>query len=128
PEAPVAELTDVPADTPSEAWALAERAADLRARSVGVTLSTVPEWLRTQALEQLEEARAEVARIEHEQDGRVISAEDAELLEQAHAAVDEAEDKATKRFASVLAKRRLEAVRAAELEMLERLGIPSYAT
>ena len=128
PVAPPAPPPEQAAAPGSEALALADRAADLRARSAGVPLSTVPEWLRTQTLEQLEEARADVARLEAEQGGRRINAEDAAALEAAHAAVDEAEDKATKRFASVLSKRRLEAARATELELLEQLGIPSYAT
>src|SRR5439155_1694922 len=88
PEAPVAELTDAPAETPSEALALAERAADLRARSAGVTVSTVPEWLRTQAA--LADAEAVAAAVEArtgDPEAASLKAEEQELRQAAAAAL-----------------------------------------
>src|SRR5437899_3047543 len=79
----------------------------------------VPEWLLRQNREQLQEAGAEVERLEQELSVARISHADAAALEAAHAEVDDIEEKASRRFASPLAKRRLEAAREAEREILD---------
>src|SRR5207249_12308939 len=49
-------------------------------------------------------------------------------LEAAHEAVLEAEERAERRLAGRGARQRLEQARAAEQELLDRLGLPSYSS
>ncbi|MDQ1395743.1 MAG: hypothetical protein QOG64_1002, partial [Acidimicrobiaceae bacterium] len=83
-----------------EALELADRLERLAAEGAAPKRTAVPEWLRKQNLEQLEEA---------------------------HSGVDEAEDRAGRRFGGGMARRRLEAARAVEQDLLAELGLRSYA-
>jgi chromosome segregation protein len=75
----------------------------------------------------LDDARA--ALVEAEQAVRTpeLDREDIEALEHAHAAVLEAQDKAEARLGRGRARRNLDEARAAEREILERLGFATYA-
>jgi hypothetical protein len=131
---PVAEARPEPASAEVEMQPdpelaqLAERVASLRSRLASNRGPSVPAWLVEQTVAELEAAKAEVNRLEVEQLGGRISVEDATALEAAHTAAEEAEQKARGRFANPLAKRRAEAARQAEREILDRLNLASYAT
>ncbi|GAC1305619.1 MAG: hypothetical protein NVSMB16_01210 [Acidimicrobiales bacterium] len=98
----------------------------LIAERAEASLGTAPSWLVEAARTGLEEARIELARAEEMYRPMRVSPEDAAALEAAHAAIDEAESKADKRFGGALARRRLEKATADERELLVRLGLPSY--
>ena len=110
-----------------EAIAIADRLASLAERRASAPKAGVPEWLRTQTIQQLEEARAAVAAAEQLQTVPTVDPNRAAALEEAHAAVDEAEDQASRRFGGMLAKRRLANAREAEAAILKELGFSSYA-
>lgn len=114
-------------DVLPDAVAVADRIADLRREQVLSRRDDVPEWLRAQARQQLEEAQVEMDRAEREVRPAQVPADAAAALEAAHTAVDEAEERARKRMAGPIAARRLAAARAQEEEILAQLGLPSYA-
>ena len=110
-----------------EAIQLADRLVELRERKNVRPTSSVPAWLRNQTLEQLAEARAAVAAAEPADAAESIDPARAAALEEAHAAVDEAKDRANRRFATALVRRRLAAAVAAEQAILDELGFSSYS-
>jgi len=127
----LAELRRVEALPPrpvDEALALADAWTALQERRAQVPPPRVaPTSLVEAALETLEAARIEhtlaheMARLDD------LTPEDARDIEAAHAAVVEAGEKVeNSRRPRPLARRRLEAVRAAEQGLLERLGLSSY--
>src|SRR5207248_1046594 len=127
----LAELRRVEALLPrpvDEALALADAWTALQERRAQVPPPRVaPTSLVEAALETLEAARIEhtlaheMARLDD------LTPEDARDIEAAHAAVVEAGEKVeNSRRPRPLARRRLEAVRAAEQGLLERLGLSSY--
>src|SRR3954453_18379751 len=109
------------------AVALADRVAPHRRESTVTRSDDVPEWLRAQARQQLDEARADVEKAERHVRPQQLDVEDAALLERVHAEVDDAEERAHRRLSGPIAARRLAAARAQEEEILQRLNLPSFA-
>ena len=127
----LAELRRVEALPPrpvDEAVALADAWAALQERRAAVPPPrSAPRPLVEAALETLEAARLDHARAHEVFRLAELTPEDAREIEEAHAAVVEAEEKLEGgRRPKPLARRRLEAARAAERQLLERLGLPSY--
>ena len=88
---------------------------------------TAPASLVEAALEALEAARLDYAQAQEAARLAHLLPHDIAEIEQAHTVVVEAEEKVEgKRMASPMARRRLEAAEAAERQVLERLGLPSY--
>jgi hypothetical protein len=111
-----------------EALALADAWADVQERKATLPPPlAAPASLVEAALEALEAARLDYAQAQEAARLAHLSAHDVAQIEQAHAAVVEAEEKVEgKRVASPMARRRLDAAEAAEQKVLERLGLPSY--
>lgn len=74
----------------------------------------------------VEELRLQVARLEQAARPRTAAPEDVAALEEVHAAVVEAEERASGRLSGKGAQRRLEELQAEEQAILDRLGFPSY--
>ena len=109
------------------ALVLADRIAAHRRESTVTRSADVPEWLRAQARQQLDEARADVEKAERHVRPQQLDPDDAAALERAHADVDEAEERAHRKLSGPIAARRLTAARAAEEEILQKLNLPSFA-
>lgn len=76
----------------------------------------------------IDNLRLQVARLDQEARPKIASAEDTTALEEAHDAVVEAEERAKGRLAGRGAQRKLEEAKAAEQEVLDRMGFASYTS
>jgi hypothetical protein len=110
-----------------EAEALADRWAKLQERrSAAVEDGGDGAPLEHPARRELDEARVELTRAQHGARPLYVTPDAADELDRAHSAVADAEDRAFRRLAGPLAKRRLESAKAAEAEILKRIGVSSY--
>jgi hypothetical protein len=127
----LAELRRIEALPPQpvdEALALADAWAVLQERRAALPPPrSAPAALVRDALEALEQARLDYAQAQEAARMAHLTPHDIAEIEHMHAAVVEASEKVEgKRVAGPMARRRLEAAQAAEAEVLERLGLPSY--
>jgi hypothetical protein len=86
-----------------------------------------PPSMLADAQRELDDARAELSTAEAALAERRVSAEDAARIDELHAEVLDAEDRAERRLASPLTKKRAKDALAAEREHLGRLGFSSYS-
>jgi hypothetical protein len=111
----------------ADALALAERWAELQDQLARAeTADQQAEPVDHPVKRALDEARVELTRAEHGARPLYVTPDTADELDRAHAAVAEAEDRAFRRLAGPLAKRRLESAKEVEAQILKRIGVSSY--
>jgi hypothetical protein len=118
----------------SAALAAVERAPDaVRRQQASEVLARVesadrpPAQLLASARANLEAARLEAARAEESAKGFILSPNDAADLDRAYRDVIEAEERASRRLSSPLARRRVKAANEVLQSVLDRIGAPSYS-
>lgn len=113
----------------TEALSLADRLGDLDRRIAAVGADVVGEASPSDldaADDRVERARLALAELEREA-AAVAGSDDLGALEEAHAEVERARDALDGRFGRARAQKRLDDALAVEDEILERLGLHSYA-
>ncbi|MGV3760603.1 MAG: hypothetical protein ACO1PW_13835, partial [Actinomycetota bacterium] len=117
----------VPSD---EASALADRIAALDEQISAAEADGVPDLSAEESAalaEALEAARAAVADAEDAARSHALRPEDAVALEAAHAALHDALERGESRLGGARARAKIDRLRAAEQELLDRLGFVTYA-